>query len=217
MFTKYKFSLALLLALCLLTTTACVESKHALSDPQTSPQVPELYGVWKMVTTSGDVNYVHIGAGVELSVDPAQSVPEAGLMQFFVVSHNGAANPPQSGGIRLTKPIGFRFFVTEIEGTSYATCVPDPEAGKPRTLPAGYFFMKYKLDGDQLEVWDMNNDATAAAIEAGQLGGNVEREAGRLKRVAITDQPEKIAKFLASGGADDVFVESGKSTYVRLK
>ena len=217
MFTKYKFSLALLLALCLLSATACVESKYALSDPETSPQAPELYGLWKSTSPSGDISYVHVGAGVELSVDPAKSLPESGLMQFLLIAHNGASAAPQPHSIRLTKPFGFRFFVTEIDGANYATCVPDPELGKPRTLPTGYFFMKYKVDGDRLEVWDMNNDATAAAIEAGKLGGTVQREAGRLKRVAITDKPEKIARFLASGGAAEVFIDSGKSTYERTK
>ncbi|MBX3413948.1 MAG: hypothetical protein KF708_14755 [Pirellulales bacterium] len=216
MITKHKLWFASLLALCLLTTAACVESKHALSDPDTSPQVPELYGLWTMSNASGDVSYVHIGAGVDTSVDPAQP-PEAGLMQFLLVTHNGAAQATQPGSIRLTKPFGFRFFVTEIEGQSYATCVPDPEPGKPHRLPTGYFFLKYQLDGNRLDVWDMNNEATAAAIEAGKLGGTVEREAGRLKRVVITDRADKISKFLASGGAADVFPDSGKSTYERMK
>lgn len=217
MMTKQKLWFASLVATCLLATTACVESKHPLSDPQDSQQVLELCGAWKTSNTSGDVTYAHIGAGVELPLDPANTEPERGLMEFFLISHSQMTSPPQRGGIRLTKPFGMRFFVTKIGGETYATCVPDPKAGEPRTKPEGYFFLKFRLDGDTLQVWDMNSDATATAIEARELGGTVEREAGRVKGVKMTDSGEKIAKFLAEGGSAKVFLDGGMTTYERVR
>jgi len=214
---RTKIAISALLGVCLLATTACVESKSALSDPATSPQAPELYGTWKSTSASGDVTFAHIGAGAEWPIDPAQSAVEPGVMQFLLVSQTAADNPPKPGSIRLSKPFGMRFFVTEVDGKTYATCAPDPDPTKAPAKPKGYFFLKYQVDGDQLSVWDMNNEATARAVEAGRLGGTVEREAGRLKSVVITDSSEKIAEFLADGGDEEVFLDAGKTIYERVK
>jgi hypothetical protein len=203
--------------MCLLATTACVESKHALSDPAQAPSVPELCGVWKSTNASGDTSYAHIGFGVDRPFDPQRSTPEEGLMQFILISHLPGSAPQKPDAFRLTKPTGMTFFVTEIDGEHYATCVPDSAANAKGKRPSSFFLMKYRLEGDQLEVWDMNNEATAAAIDARQLGGTVERVNGRLESVTITDSTEKIVKFLTDGGSEKVFLDGGKLTYQRMR
>ncbi|MGD9647132.1 MAG: hypothetical protein AB7U73_15585 [Pirellulales bacterium] len=206
----------LFLALGLAWLTGCVESEKPLSDPAISRMDQRLFGLWQRRDPDGAVEYLHIGGEYQVPLAADRARPEPGLMQYTSIRHepnNRAAEAPS----------GTRFFVTQIGGEDFGSWV-FPQEEKDRGKPVHFAFYKYRVTPEQLEIWDMDRDATAAAIEAGKLKGVVRRkqrtnagDAAEYEELRITDSSENIAKFLADGGAKSCFLESGKATYQRVK
>jgi hypothetical protein len=206
----------LVLAVGLAWLAGCVESEKPLSNPAASQMDQRLFGLWQRRDPDGAVEYLHIGGEYRMPLSANRAQPEPGLMQYTSVRHepnNRQAEPPS----------GARFFVSRIGDEDFGNWV-FPQEEKDRGKPVHFAFYKYRVTPDTLEVWDMDRDATAAAIEAGKLQGVVRRKARvnptdavEYDELRITDASEKIAKFLAEGGAKSCFPESGKATYQRVK
>ncbi len=186
-----------LAGICSLFAGCIPESEQPLSDISEAQQDAALHGVWTLTDERGNVQYLHIGAEAEMPLGSTAAEPEAGLMRFWLVTLEANTG-------RVAKPFGMRFFATQIGDDSYANAVM-PFENQPQTADTTYWFIKYEVDGDDLKLWGINQDAVAGAIDVGQLQGTVEREDGRVQKVLLTDSSERIAAYLRDGGDAALF------------
>jgi hypothetical protein len=195
----------------LVALTGCIpESEHPITPLYSAEQDKELTGLW----TSEDeesVRYLHIGAELEKGITEDEA--EEGLMRFWLVTHRTS-----DGRTGVEKPFSMRFFVSKCRENQFANAVlPIEETpGVPAAGAAKYYFMKYKIVGDELNVWGIDFAAAAAAIDRGELGGTVVREGSELKSVQFTDSSEHLMVYLSGGGADKLFPEKGKTVFRRI-
>ena len=206
----------LLVVIGLAWLAGCVESEKPLADPANSKADERMFGLWQRRDPDGAVEYLHIGREYQLPLTAGRAQPEPGLMQYTSIRHepnNRAAEAPS----------GTRFFVTRIGDEDFGNWA-FPQDEKDRGKPVHFAFYKYRVTPDKLDVWDMDRDETAAAIESGKLKGVVRRKArvnatdpAEYDELRITDTSENIAKFLADGGAKSCFPEKGRATYERVK
>lgn len=172
----------LFLALCLLAI-GCNDSKNPLSDPQTSKADKGLVGVWR--ETNGDTFY-HIGhAGGDLP---------RGVMRVVEVTYKDG---------KLNQPVEYLMFPTVIGNKTYLNLVIDEkqvkrldEKGWKNAAIESYTFLKYRLDGDKLTAWAMDEGAKKQAIQSGKIKG-----ATTTTVAGFTDTTENIRRFIAD--ADD--------------
>jgi len=83
-----------------------------------------------------------------------------------------------------------------------------PPAGEE---PRSFHFMRYELaDGNNLKVWQTNVPAFAAAVEKGELPGEV-KKSGRSTTVRLTATEEQLAAFFAKDHEPPLFEESNDS------
>jgi hypothetical protein len=57
----------------------------------------------------------------------------------------------------------------------------------------GYWLLKYRVEGDSLSVWEIDQDVKRRLIEAGKINGTVKENSA-----FFTDTTEKLAVLLAS-------------------
>lgn len=208
---------ALLAIFCVLTL-GCVESKHPFSDPDASVADLSAVGVWKEVVESNKVSLLIIG------LNPYRSAKGAppGLMSFQRVEL-GEENELSSGseGTFFPSKIGNDNFMNcyrkntedlrslQSEGDKYVM------VWKPN-MDDYFTILKYRLDGDQLELWDGNEEGVAAAIESGGVKGIVERDAkdNHLTVAKLTDTTANIRKYIATNGSKVLFRENTKKRIV---
>lgn len=201
------------LALLGLVVTACVpESKNPLSDPRQSSADRRLHGVWLQQMERGEAeNYLHIGSEAERPFDVSREEPEPWLMRIWLIGHQGQAK-------KVSKPVGLRFFTTQLGDATYVNVLFPPEEDLKPGETQRYWFLKYQVDGDTLGVIGMEWNAAASAIENGALSGHVERdERGALKKVELYDSTETIANYLAAGGSEMLFPEKNTVRYRRVR
>jgi hypothetical protein len=207
----------LLYAAVVLLLASCVESDRPLSDVLKAAPDARLYGLWARTSESGDVDYLHIGFETSEPLDRARTEPEPGLMRYCTVAHSNQARG-------LGKAGEGRFYRTQINGEDFANWViPADEAQRK---PLTYCFLKYQVNDKQLILWDQDPEATAKAVERGQLKGVVKRKknqgvplAGEFDELRLTDTSENIAAFLAGGGDKTCFPDktSAKTVYNRVR
>lgn len=194
----------------LLLLPACVpESKEPLGSLATSQQDSRLYGTWTQADPGGSIQYLHIGDEPDVPVDSLLEIPESGLMRFWLVSLD-----PETGVV--SKPFGMRFFKASIGDADYANCIvaPDPEldTGGARR----YWFFKYRVVANVLEVWSMNFEATGRLIDSGKLAGITEHDSeGRLTKAQLTASTEELVAYLEAGGDKTLFPDEHGAVYHR--
>ena len=71
------------------------------------------------------------------------------------------------------------------------------EKGWNSEAVGGFFIFKYKIEGDTLLLWQMDDDAKRKAIQGGKIKG---------EGIGFTDTTENVARFVASAG-DSLFKE----------
>lgn len=88
--------------------------------------------------------------------------------------------------------------------------VPD-EFGNPdlkkKLALAGYIFVRYAIDGDDLRVWTLTKlEPIEAAVKSGELKGSVVPGA-RLKptEIHLSDTSEKILRFVTATNHGEIF------------
>jgi len=201
-------------ALAMVIQTGCIpESEQPITPLATAQQDAQLYGVWR-ADEEDCVRYLHVGAEVDKAASPDAAEPEPGLMRFWFVTHRKG-----EGRFAIERPLSMRFFVSHARENHFANAMLPFEEGQDDKVrgPRKYYFIRYKVEGDQLLVWGINFQATAAAIENGELGGTVTRDKDELKSVQLTDSSEHLAVYLSGGGADMLFPDKGKATFQRVR
>jgi hypothetical protein len=168
----------------LLPLTGCDDSKNPLSDPQTSKPDERLVGVWLERTDEGQT-YWHVGhAGKE---------SPSSVMRVVAVKHT-KENVESSEEHML--------FPTVLKDKTYLNVVNDEESVQPLNkegwkpdLVECYTFLKYQLDGDNLVVWLIDEDAKDTAIKGRKVQGKMRQRFSR-----FTDTTENLARFVAEAG-----------------
>lgn len=194
-------------ALAALVLPSCVESIHPLSKVDDAQVDEQLYGTWQRLDPNGTREFVHVGRDAAAGGD--WHLP-AGLMRYYSVQVDTTTH-----GLQV--PQGYQFYYTQVGDDRIANWISPaaPERGKPET----YFFVKYRVVGDELSVWIMDPEETARAIEAGRLEGRVRRKPearDQFKELRITAPSEQIVGFLAAGGAASCFPDKNKLVYTRV-
>jgi len=196
----------------LLGLAGCIpESQHPLGDPQGSVQDAALHGVWTLNSPNGDVQYLHIAAEPEKPLRAGSAAPEPGAMRSWLITHSAKNR-------QVSNPFGVRFFTSQVGDGTYANVLlpfeGDPEqAVKPQT----YWLIKYRVEGNTLEVISCDLQGVASIIDSGLLHGTVVREAGQLKAVTLSDSTEDLGRYLREQGSDKLFPEKNKSVYQKLR
>lgn len=171
---KRLFTIPVSALLCCLLS-ACVESQNPVSDPAKAKPDPKLYGNW--VWDKGQkalLGSVWPKFAVEKYKQPRKTkVPASpGLMMCHLWD---------SGGKKSSAP----FFVTSFGRFGIATIVEKQ----------GHTFLKYKLTGNQLQIW---GGSAKSVIKQGLLKGTGKR---------LTDTTENTARFIRNGGDTKLFTE----------
>lgn len=163
----------------------CVDSQAPLSSADTSKVNEGIVGTWRESTNDGETIY-HIGLA-------GDKYPAGMLRIVAVTSHNNT----------LEAPLHYIGYTTTLNGKSYLNVVLDEakiksfdQNGWDAEKVEGYYFVKYKLDGDKASVWATNSKAKEEAIKAGKIKGMI-AEQGESR---FTDTAANVAKFLSAAG-----------------
>jgi hypothetical protein len=179
--------LAFLGSVVCLLASGCEDSKNPLSDPQTSKADERLMGVWRG-ENEGHETYYHVGhTGKEFP---------SGVMRVVRIDHRNG---------RVTSPQVFFVFATAIGGEIYLNVALDRDENSARRRDQkgwkaveadNYKFFKYRLDGEKLVMWMVNEEAKRKAIK----GGKVKGEGETSKFCRFIDTTENVARFVAGTG-----------------
>jgi len=196
-------SRSMLVVLPLLLLTACDDTKTPLSDPAQSKCDASLFGLWREKNNDGDVHYYHVG--------PAGEPLPAGVMRFVLVK--------QSDGT-LPAPEEYLGFASVVSGQRYLNVVNDDDGQLTRRIKekgwqpeavGGYTLLRYRVEGDKLTVWLVDEAAKEKAIKQGKLKGT----ARATKPARFEDSTEKVAKFVSEAG-DSLFNIAEPAYFERL-
>ena len=176
----------LLMAACLLST-GCLDSKNPLSAPKTSKADERLAGVWRERNKDGkSVAYYHVGQA-------GDKFPK-GVMRVVAIAHReGKVEPADE----------YLIFPTVLQGKTYLNVVAneeqvkllDKDGWKADAIDA-YTLCKYRLEGDTLVLWLIDDAAKERAIKSGKIKG----EAKPNEPARFTDTTENLARFVAEAG-----------------
>ncbi len=183
-----KSRMFLLLTVCLLAS-GCDDSTSPLSDPQKSKPDARLAGLWRERDKDGNVTYYHVGT-------TGNKLPR-GVMGVVQVTHLNSGDIQTPGGRLLVFPtvLGDKTYLNMTDGDQQQIQKKGWKSVK------SYFLLKYKVEGDKLVVWRMEEDAKRQAIKAGKIKGLIEEKKDKVNtRVVFTDTTENLARFVAQAG-----------------
>src|SRR5258707_13738138 len=150
---------ALGLALCLLLSSCVTESHNPLSSPNTAPVDKRLLGDW-FEKKDGDTFRFSIKK-------------EHWMHVVITPKQTDTKNKP---GMVDHKPEEYDFFPTVIGTNTFLNIqmIGKNDQGHPTK---SYVFLRYSISPDHvLQMWMLNQDATAAAVQAGKLKGIVHQD-----------------------------------------
>ena len=188
--TMKKVHPLLLVAAFSLLLTSCFDTKHPLSDPQTSKADDRLAGVWRFRGDGGEMNYYHIGhVGGKLP---------ASVMQVVFVQHTTDGSIESDKLLIFPTTIGDKTYLNVAEATPSLLKLLE-EKGWTNEAVNAYLILRYQITGDVLTVQWFDSEAKKRAVAAGKIKGVFEKDQGH-----FTDATENLAKFVAEAG-DDLF------------
>lgn len=200
--TSYRFAVlsAVLLAVC---STSCVESKHPLSDAAQARVDESVIGIW-MKVTDGTTSILMIGR------NRGDSLPE-GTMRF-------AQSQIDEDGV-VTSHDG-RCFVTYLGGNRYLNTFGLPEEGGIENVEQ-YSFIKYRLNGNRLEIWYASPSGAGKAIRAGRLQGKTTYDPelelpDEFLSSELTSATDQLSQYLQNGGDAQLFPDHKREVFVRM-
>ncbi|MBO0698644.1 MAG: hypothetical protein J2P46_09635 [Zavarzinella sp.] len=193
------------LVLALACAGGCVLSDVPLSDPAPSEADKALYGRWRAETNDGPRT-------LEFAPPTADTPKARGLgdERVMVLTSQAHLNGQAWGSTA-------RAFVTEVNGTTFLNLYEEH--------PGAYGFLRYRLDGDTLDVWQIDTNAMAEGLRRGELfHGEVTYDRGsvtevRIRRGLRDDGPsrDKLRAFLTGKHAAAVFPDVNRVRYTRVK
>lgn len=170
------------LVLCLFLAS-CDDSTNPLSNPQTSKADEGLVGVWR--AGNGKVYYHIRHAG--------EKFPK-GVMRVVMVNHDEANVDPPEEYLAYSTILGNKTYLNVVIDEKQVK-VLDAKGWKPEAVKS-YTFLRYKLDGNKLTVWGIDETAKEKAIKSGKIKGVIEKD----QPARFTDTSENVAHFIGDAG-----------------
>ena len=173
-------------AVCLLVS-GCDDSKNPLSDPKTSQADERLVGVWRGPNGDDD-EYYFVGHAGEKFPD--------NVLRLVVINR---------GDRKVKTPEEYLVFPAAIGDKTYLNVIHDGNNNLVKRLDEKgwkavdvdcYTFLKYKIDGDKLVMWIIDEGAKDRAIKDGKVKGVVEP----FEISKFTDTTDNLARFVAKAG-----------------
>lgn len=213
---------------CLVLAACGPVSQVPLIDSDEARQDERLYGTWVgNDPPSTERTFLHIGehAGREMSPDD-----KPGLMQAWLIatgerqmadkegrSWKYIASGPPLGLSWTSYPLGDDWVASLSTGAD----VPVSMQKVLEDLPQSglFWFLKYRVDGDQLKVWTVNSDFVAQAIQKGELQGTARRVGTfpfRMWEIGITDSQENLRAFFEHNKHRGLFSSEPLQVYKKL-
>jgi len=194
--------------LVLACTSGCVVSDFPLSDPAPSDADKLLYGRWR--ADDADAHSTIEFAPPTETTPKVRGLGNERVMVQTLARYEKDEKQPVSVATN-------RVFVTEIGGTWFLNLYDEQERG--------YFILRYQIDGDTLDTWRMDANATADALRHGDLlTGEVTYEKGSAERVRIKPtfredgtSVSKLRALLTGKDAEQIFPVDCKTRYKRIK
>jgi len=199
------------LVLVVTLTGGCVITETPLSDPAPSDADKRLYGRWRADDENGYTT-------LEFA-PPTDATPKfrgTGDQKIMVVTF---ARYAKDGREPLGGTLTERAFITTIVERTFLNIYDEQERG--------FRINRYRIDGDTLDTWSMDTNAMANAIRNGDLpAGEVSYDRGSVNRVRITrplkeypmnETRDKLRSLLTGKSSEDIFPESSKRRYTRIK
>jgi hypothetical protein len=196
----------------LVMMTGCVGSDDPLSDPKPSDADKPFYGRWR--TDRGD-HYEVVEFAPPTETTPPTELPNQQLMamRHYRETRDGRAYAVEDR----------RAFVTTAAGKSFLNVYAEKSKGgvpcPPREfdIPGWFEFHRYKLDGDTLDVWTMDDEATLRAVRKGLIrGGEWPKDSAEPVGVRVEGGRPMLA-FLTGKDGGSVFPDSARVRYTRVK
>jgi hypothetical protein len=193
-----------LLGLCFLGMTSCIDSENPLSDPAKATPATELSGVWR-VQQDGGTRFYHVGLAGE-------KFP-SGLMRMAILDHtkDGVLSVIDGNFFLFTTTLGDRHFVniTLLEPDQLAEVAKN--GWKPEMFK-GYWIYEYRLRGDKIRLLAMDQEQKKKLIESKKLQGVVKPD-----QVSFQESTEKLVKFITSPEAAKLFQPRGEEVLEKVK
>jgi len=156
-----------------------------------------LAGVWRLRDDNGAVTYYHVGhVGDEL--------PGA-VMRVTGIRHNPDRKMEQFDELLIfPTTIGDASYLNVCGGTD-AQIKLLQEKGWTKETVNEYLIFRYQAAENELTVRALDGEAKKRAIEAGKIGGTMERnDQGQVSKFYFTDTSENLARFVQEAG-DELF------------
>ena len=124
-------------------------------------------------------------------------------MRVLGITHkkNGVVRSEGDFLIFPTAP-GANTYLNMVAGDEQQVKLLEEKGWKPKAV--GFWVLKYKVEGDTLLIWLIDDDAKKRAIEAGKIKGVIEIRKTGPNLIAFADTTENVARFVASAG-DSLF------------
>jgi hypothetical protein len=192
--------------------TGCVGSDKPLSEPTPSEADKPLYGRWQ--ADRGDDRAV-VEFASPTDATPKTELPNQRLMVMSRYKRTTDGRPYARTDRRA--------FVTTAGGQTFLNAYTEKSKGAvpcpPREfdIPAWFEFNWYKLDGDTLDLWTMDDDATLRVARNGLLRG-AEWPKDHPNPLGVwVEGGRPLLDFLTGKDGRSVFPDSGKVRYTRVK
>ena len=113
--------------------------------------------------------------------------------------------------------LAFTGRTAEVNGVRYVSLTPnDPEAMGSGGAKVGYLLFRYALNGEAIQVWGLDTQAVAKAVESGKLKGTV-TGSGTDTQPKISATSAEVAAFLSTDEGQAAFHDAVPSDILILK
>lgn len=179
----------------LLSLGGCVpESVHPLSEPADSMPDPRLAGLWSGRMEEG-TTFVHFL--------PREGAPTEVVMVNYDADGEG-------------EWLAYTLFTSRVGDGRYMNVKPLAESGEAfDPEEENYILCRYEVAGDRLTVWVMAEEAVAADIRDGKVGGVVE-EGRFVDTVRLTVATEGLRDYVSRSNPGRLFADR-LATFERVR
>jgi hypothetical protein len=196
--------------------TGCVYSDKPLSEPAPSAADKLLYGRWQADQCDCH-DLVEFASPTEAT--PKTALPNQRLMVMsrYKWIKDGLTSSWVDRRAFVTTASGKTFLNVYAEKSTGA--VPFPQFDDVPDIAGAYEFYRYQLDGDTLDLWTMDDDATLRAARNGLLRfrGKEWPKNGPDPSLVWIEGGRPLLDFLTGKEGGSVFPDSGKVRYTQVK
>jgi hypothetical protein len=190
----------------------CVGSDKPLSEPTPSDADKPLYGRWQ-ADRGAHLDFVELAAPTETTPKTELANQQLMVMSCYKRTKDGRAYARTDRRAFVTTAGGKTFLNAYTEKSKGAVPCPPREFD----IPAWFEFNWYKLDGDTLDLWTMDDAATLKTVGQGLIRGERWPKDDPDPHVVWVAGGRPLLDFLTGKDGGSVFPDLGKVRYTRVK